>query len=171
MVKNPQSCLRLFDVSIFTNFDSSQYILLDQTPSMPEDFPCTHPGCDCTFKRPNNRTQHYNAHHRPLSPDSEPDPAHQFHIKYHPKLNGTFLFNFVEDSAYNTLQLCHAIRMENFYLNMLVLHLLLMMLQKTIHGTHSKIGSHLTGLTTTSRNFSHLSVKSIRAWTSGLQQL
>jgi len=52
------------------------------------DFPCTHPGCHRTFKRLNNRTQHYNAQHRPLSPDSEPDPAHQFQTKYHPKLNG-----------------------------------------------------------------------------------
>ncbi|KAF8812067.1 hypothetical protein BYT27DRAFT_7221263 [Phlegmacium glaucopus] len=54
---------------------------------MPEDFPCTHPGCHRTFKRPSNRTQHYNTHHRLLSPDSEPDAAHEFHIKYHPKLN------------------------------------------------------------------------------------
>ncbi|KDR66445.1 hypothetical protein GALMADRAFT_147875 [Galerina marginata CBS 339.88] len=54
---------------------------------MPEDFPCTHPGCHRTFKRPSNRTQHYNTHHRSLSPDSEPDPAHENHIKYHPKLN------------------------------------------------------------------------------------
>ncbi|KAF8812150.1 hypothetical protein BYT27DRAFT_7252110 [Phlegmacium glaucopus] len=54
---------------------------------MPEDFPCTHPGCHRTFKRPSNRTQHYNTHHCLLFPDSEPDPAHEFHIKYHLKLN------------------------------------------------------------------------------------
>lgn len=59
---------------------------------MHDDFPCTYPGCHRTFKRLNNRTQHYNAQHRPLSPDSEPDPAQQFQFKYHPKLNGTYIF-------------------------------------------------------------------------------
>jgi hypothetical protein len=63
---------------------------------MPKDFPCNYSGCHRTFRRLNNRTQHYNAHHRPLSPDSEPDPAHQFHIKYHPKLNGMYSINSVE---------------------------------------------------------------------------
>lgn len=59
---------------------------------MVQDFPCTHPDCHRTFKRPNNRTQHYNAHHRPLSPDSEPDTALQFKTTYHPKLNGGLVF-------------------------------------------------------------------------------
>lgn len=59
---------------------------------MVKDFPCAHPGCHRTFKRPNNRTQHFNAHHRALSPDSEPDPTLQFQTTYHPKLNGGLVF-------------------------------------------------------------------------------
>jgi hypothetical protein len=52
------------------------------------DFPCYYPGCNRTFKRQANLTQHYNAQHRELSPDSEPDPAFDFHTMYHPQLNG-----------------------------------------------------------------------------------
>ena len=92
-------CFFFFDMLIFTKLNSLQYILLDQIPAMPKDFPCTHPGCHRTFKQPSNWTQHYNAHHHPLSPDSEPDPAHQFHIKYHPKLHGMYSCLFVEDSS------------------------------------------------------------------------
>ena len=58
---------------------------------MIQDFPCTHLGCSRTFKRQSNRTHHYNTEHRPLSPDSEPDPALRFRVKYHPKLNGALL--------------------------------------------------------------------------------
>ncbi|KAF7762482.1 hypothetical protein Agabi119p4_9075 [Agaricus bisporus var. burnettii] len=54
---------------------------------MVNDFSCPYPGCDRTFKRLCSRTQHYNAVHRPLSPDAEPDPALEFHTRYHPKLN------------------------------------------------------------------------------------
>ncbi|KAF9552778.1 hypothetical protein CPC08DRAFT_768043 [Agrocybe pediades] len=68
---------------------------------MSNDFPCQYPGCNQTFRRPNNRTQHYNAHHRPVSPDAEPDPAHEFREAYHAKLtalpcdeNGKFLSKF-----------------------------------------------------------------------------
>src|SRR6266511_2256770 len=64
--------------------------VLDIVPPMANDFPCTHYGCPRTFRRLNSRTQHCNANHRPLSPDSEPDPVHQFRVKYHPKLNGIF---------------------------------------------------------------------------------
>ena len=94
---NPQR--RVF--SLFTcNLDLSQVRLIAIHPpwphvSMPEDFPCAHPGCHHTFKCWNTGTQHYNAHHHPLSPDSEPDPAHQFHIKYYLKLNGTVCIQFI----------------------------------------------------------------------------
>ena len=75
----------------------SQYIFIfPPYLPMPEDFPWNYSGCHHTFRRLNNRTQHYNAHHRSLSPDSEPDPAHQYHIKYHPKLNGMHSVNSVE---------------------------------------------------------------------------
>ncbi|KAF8149101.1 hypothetical protein B0H34DRAFT_791595 [Crassisporium funariophilum] len=64
----------------------------------PSDFPCTHQGCNRTFKSQGGRTQHCNTHHRMLSPDSELDPSLDFTTKYHPKLNalpcninGTFL--------------------------------------------------------------------------------
>ena len=85
------------------NLDLSQVWLIAIHPpwphfSMPEDFPYAHPGCHHTFKRWNTRTQHYNPHHQSLSPDSEPDPAHQFDIKYHLKLNGTYSVHFVEDA-------------------------------------------------------------------------
>ncbi|KAF4612586.1 hypothetical protein D9613_012721 [Agrocybe pediades] len=68
---------------------------------MSNDFPCQFPGCNQTFRRPNGRTQHYNAHHRPVSPDAEPDPAHEFWEAFHAKLtalpcdeNGKFLSQF-----------------------------------------------------------------------------
>ena len=94
---NPQRCV----FSLFIcNLDLSQVLLIAIHPpwphfSMPEDFPCAHPGCHHTFKCCNTGTQHYNAHHHPLSPDSEPDPAHQFHIKYYLKLNGTVCIQFI----------------------------------------------------------------------------
>ena len=74
------------------NFYEVELLPIHSSTNMPEDFPCTHPDCHRTFKRPGNRTQHFNAHHRPVSPDSEPDPAHQFRVKYHPKLNGMYCF-------------------------------------------------------------------------------
>ncbi|KAF9538821.1 hypothetical protein CPC08DRAFT_738828 [Agrocybe pediades] len=68
---------------------------------MSNDFPCQFPGCNQTFRRPNGRTQHYNAHHWPVSPDAEPDPAHEFREAFHAKLtalpcdeNGKFLSQF-----------------------------------------------------------------------------
>ena len=57
---------------------------------MPADFPCTYPGCHRTFKGASYRSWHYNTQHHPLSPDSEPDRAHEFRIQYHPKLNGKY---------------------------------------------------------------------------------
>jgi hypothetical protein len=65
-------------------------LLSNPISSMPGHFPCLHPGCHQTFSRLNSRTQHWNTQHRPLSPDSEPDAAHEFQFQYHPKLNGTF---------------------------------------------------------------------------------
>lgn len=55
---------------------------------MANDFPCIHPGCERTFTRLSSCTQHYNAVHRPLSPDAEPDPTMEFSTRFHPKLNG-----------------------------------------------------------------------------------
>jgi len=95
-VENPQKgCVLVACLYQYSNFTTSNLTIfntstLNTVSPMSSDFPCTHPGCPRTFKRLNSRTQHYNAHHRPLSPDSEPDPAHQFRVKYHPKLNGMY---------------------------------------------------------------------------------
>ncbi|PPQ76696.1 hypothetical protein CVT24_010903 [Panaeolus cyanescens] len=42
------------------------------------DFTCPDPNCNQSFKRSSNLRQHYNSQHRPLTPDSEPDPALEF---------------------------------------------------------------------------------------------
>ncbi|KAF8200135.1 hypothetical protein BJ912DRAFT_1126700 [Pholiota molesta] len=76
--------------------------------SLHSNYPCDHPGCNRTFKSQGGRTQHCNTHHRPLSPDPEPDPRLQFTTKYHPKLNalpcdvgGNFLPQFTQSPPYN----------------------------------------------------------------------
>ncbi|KAF9549689.1 hypothetical protein CPC08DRAFT_769029 [Agrocybe pediades] len=53
----------------------------------PVDFLCPYPGCNRTFRRRENLSQHYNAQHREISPDPEPDPQLDFTTLYHPKLN------------------------------------------------------------------------------------
>jgi hypothetical protein len=71
------------------------------------DFPCHYPNCNRTFKRQANLTQHYNSQHRELTPDSEPDPALNYHTVYHPKLNGkypwTLELSFLPNYFYNIL--------------------------------------------------------------------
>jgi hypothetical protein len=74
-------CTGKFELYTISFFTSSPI-------SMPDDFPCVYPSCNHTFTQLSSRTQHYNAVHCLLSPDAEPDPALEFNIRYHPKLNG-----------------------------------------------------------------------------------
>lgn len=105
-------------------------------PSM-LDFPCHFPNCNRTFKRQAYLTQHYNAQHRQLSPDSEPDPSLEFDTVYHPKLNGAYQTLFFIPSIYSLFQLFPAIRMAILSPYIVIHHhLLLLMLQKVILGTH-----------------------------------
>lgn len=75
-------------LSEFQNIMPSSFILPSPVIAMPEEFPCIHPNCDHIFSHQSFWTQHYNSCHQPLSPDAEPNPALEFHIQYHPKLNG-----------------------------------------------------------------------------------
>ena len=141
-------------------------------PCVPKPFPCPQPGCHRSFAHQSGRTCHYNTHHCPLSPDSEPDPALEFSTQYHPKLNGSseIPHSLQKDSLF--WQHCHVTGVATLSPHMRGRHLLLLLMQlRTTCGTHLRIAWHLIGHITTLLSFSHLSLTSTEEWTCGWQPL
>ena len=141
-------------------------------PRLPKSFPCSQPGCHRSFSHPSGRTRHYNAHHRPLSPDSEPDPALEFSTQYHPKLNGLSEIPRSLSNVSLFQQHCHVTGVATLSPHMLGRHLLLLLMQlRTTCGTHSRTAWRSIGRITTLLSFSHPSLKSTEDWTCGWQPL